>query len=73
MNQGEQVRILRLPEQGVSSVRPAKPVPETLPSSPPFEEVPPPGQFEWRSILISSFMWKTYVSDYFPKFGMNSE
>lgn len=46
---------------------------ETLPHSPPHTEVLPPGLFEQRYVLVSSLMWKTYVSDYFPKFGMNQE
>lgn len=54
-------------------VRTKKPVHETLPNSPPHTEVLPPGLFEQCYILISSLLWKTYVSDYFPKFGMNQE
>lgn len=48
-----------------------KSVHETLPSSPPHKEVLPLGLFEYYYILVSSLMWKTYVSDYFPKFGRN--
>ena len=36
-----------------------------------FPPAHPLGLFEHCYILISSLMWKTYVSDYIPKLGMN--